>query len=205
LEVLTGTATSGATLANRTGAAALPNDCLRLADLLIPALSTTISNTQIRDRRPWARGAHTFIQRVANAAAGSDYTTASTTLVVVDSTNLRVRIECSGVPLRVILQGEGTTDTAGSGMLTSVFVDGATIGSFVDLTKLVSPSLGQDYFAGFVYTFTPSAGSHLLEPAYARAGGAGSAILRANSTTPLVWQVEEIVRQNTANNTTTSG
>src|SRR4051795_6181621 len=56
LEVLTGTATAGATLDNRTGAPALPNDCLRLADILVPATSTSVVTANIRDRRPWARG-----------------------------------------------------------------------------------------------------------------------------------------------------
>lgn len=51
LAVLAGTATAGATLANRTGAAALGNDRLLLADLLIPAASTSVITANIADRR----------------------------------------------------------------------------------------------------------------------------------------------------------
>ena len=38
LSTLAGTATGGATLDNRTGAAALPNGAIRIADILVPAL-----------------------------------------------------------------------------------------------------------------------------------------------------------------------
>lgn len=51
LEVLAGTATAGATLDNRSGAAALPNTAMLLADVLVPATATTLTNSQIRDRR----------------------------------------------------------------------------------------------------------------------------------------------------------
>lgn len=47
LELVAGTATAGATLANRTGAAALPSSALRLADIVVPALDTTIETAQI--------------------------------------------------------------------------------------------------------------------------------------------------------------
>lgn len=77
LEVIAGTPTTGATLDNRTGAAALPNDCLRLADVLVGAAAGSITNAVIRDRRPWARG----FNWGNRAAAGADFTTASTTLV----------------------------------------------------------------------------------------------------------------------------
>ena len=49
--VITGTATVGATLDNRTGAAALPAAALHLADVLVPAGATSIIAGNIRDRR----------------------------------------------------------------------------------------------------------------------------------------------------------
>jgi hypothetical protein len=45
--ILTGTATSGATLANLTGAAAVPANHMLLANVLIPATSTTITTANI--------------------------------------------------------------------------------------------------------------------------------------------------------------
>lgn len=56
IEVIAGTATSGATLDNRTGAASLPNGAMRIADVLVPAAAGSIVTANIRDRRPWARG-----------------------------------------------------------------------------------------------------------------------------------------------------
>jgi hypothetical protein len=61
LEVVTGTATAGATLDNRNGAAALPNDAIRLADVLVPAGSTAVTAPNVRDRRPAARGTYARI------------------------------------------------------------------------------------------------------------------------------------------------
>lgn len=52
LRVVAGTATSGATLANRTGAAALPDTAIRLADILVGAAVSSILTANIRDRRP---------------------------------------------------------------------------------------------------------------------------------------------------------
>jgi len=46
-QIVTGTATSGATLANLTGAAAIPNSQLLLANILIPATATTIITANI--------------------------------------------------------------------------------------------------------------------------------------------------------------
>lgn len=55
-EVLTGTPTVGATLVNRTGAAALSANAIRLADVLVPAASASVTNANIKDRRPRTRG-----------------------------------------------------------------------------------------------------------------------------------------------------
>lgn len=57
LVAVAGAPTAGATLDNRSGAQALPPDSIRLADVLIPAGSTAVTAGNIRDRRPWARGA----------------------------------------------------------------------------------------------------------------------------------------------------
>lgn len=54
LRVVAGTPSAGATLDNRTGAAALPNNSILLADLLIPNGDTTVGDAEIRDRRPFA-------------------------------------------------------------------------------------------------------------------------------------------------------
>jgi hypothetical protein len=197
VEVITGTATSGATLDNRTGAAALPNDCLRLADILVPATSTSVTTANIRDRRPWARGAYRRIFRTANAAAGSDYTTALTTFAGIDPTNLKPRIECSGVPVRISLRGRMTNASA-AGIYFIPAVDGvvapeAASGDWMGQTLGVS----QDAPLSIFWDIVPAAGSHLLEWAWRTT--AGTATLFARSTVPLQLIVEEIVRPNAEN------
>jgi hypothetical protein len=69
LRVVTGTPTGGATLDNRTGVGAVPAGMcsILLADILVPALSTSVVTANIRDRRPFG------VQGVyPNAQAGLD-------------------------------------------------------------------------------------------------------------------------------------
>lgn len=56
VSVLAGTPTAGATLDNRNGAAALPSNAIRLADILVPIsfVGPFVVDTHIRDRRAWA-------------------------------------------------------------------------------------------------------------------------------------------------------
>lgn len=54
LRVITGTPTAGATLANLTGAGAVPNNALLLANVLVPAASGSVIDANIADVRPFA-------------------------------------------------------------------------------------------------------------------------------------------------------
>lgn len=54
LLVVEGTPTSGATLSNRNGAAALPSNAIRLADILVANGASSILTAAIADRRPRA-------------------------------------------------------------------------------------------------------------------------------------------------------
>lgn len=198
--VLTGTATGGATLDNRTGAPALPSSALLLADVLVPATDTTISNSQIRDRRKWARGAY----YKTNVTAG-DYSLTSGTLATIDATNLSPRIECSGVPLRVIMYGQAEHGTSGALARFVPRVDGvlpAEMGAIASYFWDVGASQRATGLS-IVWEFTPAAGSHLVSLAYLV--NTGTLTLRANSNNALQMRVEEIVRQNQRNNSVTSG
>lgn len=95
--VVTGTPTAGATLDNRTGAGTMPSNALLLADVLVGAAVTSITATNIRDRRPWARGA-TMVRRGDGAG---DFTT--TSAAYVDVTNGIITFESSGSPVLVVL------------------------------------------------------------------------------------------------------
>lgn len=195
VRVLTGTATAGATLDNRTGAAALPGSALLLADVHVPALDTTISNSQIRDRRKWARGAHCAAQYT-----GATLSTASASLVQMNSAFLK-RVECSGAPLGIRFHGILQNGTAGTTVSLSIYQDG--VAAFETFAS--SPS-GSGYFiAAPEATITPAAGSHRFDVYWATAAGTAFAYAGAGAIRPLELSIEELVRQNTANNATTSG
>lgn len=193
LTVLTGTATSGATLDNRNGAATLPNSTVRFADVLIPAASTTVVTANIRDRRPWARGAFSRLVRTAG-----NLTTASGTQVQLSSA-LQQRIECSGAPVRLGLQALAQHSTAASFIGFQPVMDGVAIDSVGDYGAVTVNTAGGavSYEASVEYIFMPAAGSHLLEW-YWRTGAA-TATLLAGAGSPTMVVVEELVRQN-ANN-----
>lgn len=209
--VVAGTATGGATLDNRTGAAALPSSAVLLADVLVAATDTAISNAEIRDRRPWARGANFRIVRNQNAAAGNDYTTTAAAIALVDGTNLAPRIECSGAPVRVTLAATWS-HSAGTGSLLyfSPLVDSAGVngmasvggsGSAASITAQATGTLAN--LGLFQWEFTPAAGSHVIAPGFGTSAATLSLLCRTAQ--PLVWKVEELVQQDAKNNSTTTG
>ena len=204
LRVISGTADAGATLDTRTGAASNPGSAILLADVLVPASDTTISNSQIRCRRPWARGAYYRIVRNANAAAGNNYTTTSGTMAAVDSTNLNPRLECSGVPVEITLRGLTAHSAADVFSFVGMRVDGAALDGGAIWGLNVSAATGT-LAAGFEATWhtVPAAGSHRFAPYFAT--NSGTLELRANATQPLQFTVAEIVRQNTHNAVTGTG
>jgi len=205
--VVDGTATAGATLDNLSGVASVPDSALLLADVHVPAADTTISNSQIRDRRKWARGAYCRIMRNT-----SNYTIASSTVALIDGTNLAPRIECSGAPVRVRLEGVFHAGSgSGVGTIFSPQVDSAgvdgmvSVGGTATLTNGLLRATPQEGSSPVVeWVTTPSAGSHIIAPAWGRLPS-GTVTMFVSATQPLIWTIEEIVRQNTKNNATTSG
>jgi hypothetical protein len=200
--VVDGTATAGATLDNLTGAAAVPSSALLLADVLVDAAATTISNSKIRDRRKWARGA--YWRTVVTAG---NYTISATSFTAVDTTNLRARVECSGVPVRVTARCRMDADANLFGLVSLVpMVDSAVpADAGTSDTELVRSVSAASMAGGGAYSWdlVPAAGSHLIGLAARRAVGNGT--LYASAANPLVFTIEEIVRQNTANNATSTG
>lgn len=101
LSILQGTATASAQCADptaasyRAGAAALPSDAIRLADIHVPATDTTITDNQIANRRQMARGA----TAVSAITAGPTFSGAGTVLGA-------ILMECSGLyPVEVGIVG----------------------------------------------------------------------------------------------------
>lgn len=195
--VVTGTATAGATLDNLTGAAAVPSSALLLADVLVAATDTAIGNTEIRDRRKWARGAYSQIVRTAGSYTGNG------TVVPIDSTNLNPRIECSGAPVRITLSGIASHTTANSFIGLGVNLDGSALDGTTNVSGVFVASAGGIALVHMEYVTTPAAGSHRFAPTWVP--GAPTATLYATAASPLRFTVQELSRPNTANNAVTSG
>lgn len=195
-----GAETVGATLANRSGAGAIPSGSRLLHDLLV-TVAGGVTAANARDRRPWARGGYNRIVRSANAGAGNDYTTTSTSLTLVDATNLAMRLECSGVPVRASLRGRISMNTTGNTVLLAFALDGAIVDAPTTDGQYggLSPVTTADIPFNFMWDFAPSSGSHLLQP-YWRVT-AGTATLYARAAIALELVAEEIVRQNANNGT----
>lgn len=194
--VVAGTPTGGATLDNRSGAAALPSTAIRLADVLVAASDTSITNSEIRDRRPWCRGAYTRIHRMA----GSNYSRSSGTLALVDSTNLQPRMECSGVPLRVSFLGNHQETVAGVFGTIGIFVDGAELSAANGQGRYyTSENVAASEAVGFALITFPivTAGSHLIGPGFAGDGANNLTLLSTTDNLTLI--VEELVQQNATN------
>jgi hypothetical protein len=149
ISVLAGTPAGGATLDNRSGAAGLPVGAIRLADVLMPNgfAGPFVQNTHIRDRRPWARGAHVARVRATN------FIFDTTPDVLTDFTT---RLESSNRIMHVTLMSPGSFSGAGATQITVVLKeDGVSLGS-----RTFEISAGT-HTADAEWAFVPAAGSHL--------------------------------------------
>lgn len=199
VRVIAGTPTAGTTLNSRAGVATLPTSALLLADILVTAGATSVSNTQIRDRRKWARGA--FSRSVRQT--GTSYS-APTTPTIIDATLLNPRIECSGAPMRATLIGHTLNSGAAPGTLgVELGVDGARTLAPGGLRK-ISLAAGYSAALSVEWVFTPSAGSHLIAP-FASQDGLTTFLIGDDGVSNIVWIVEELVRQTSTNASVTSG
>lgn len=154
--VLAGTPTSGATLDNRTGAASLPNGTLRLADVLVGAAVTSITTSNIRDRRPWARGAYASV-----TTTGPTYWTGAGSRLLNTARGRGITLECAG-PVALYFDGYIKNDgAAGTWTVTVQFaVDGTTTNNRL-ITQSTSSTNGEVVRLGRSVVLSPgSAGRH---------------------------------------------
>lgn len=150
LAVAAGTATAGATLDNPAGVTALPANSVRLADVLIPAGSTSIAAANVRDRRRWARGAFAHQVLTAEVNFGSHF--------------MDLTIECSGAPVRVVATGLSYINATGvaqkpvyqaridtstqiSGQVTAAVIPNNSHFGLPNLNSIYVPSPGRHRFS----------------------------------------------------------
>lgn len=195
--VLTGTPGSTVTLNSRAGAATLPGSALLLADVLVPANATTVPNSNIRDRRKWARGA---FASGAGSQSGADYTTTATSFTNVDSTRLSFRIECSGAPLQLSFHGTGYNTVNSANAVFSVGIDGTTVGGASDGITSAIATANVPFAIDWVTI--PIAGSHIVAAFFAAVSSTAGIV---NKMTTIaggapVLRVREVIALNAQNN-----
>jgi hypothetical protein len=193
--VLAGTPTSGANLTNRTNAAALPGSALLLADVLVGAGVGTITNAVIRDRRKWARGAFSKMQRVAG-----DVGVTATSMAELDAANLNRRFETAGNGVRLTLMASAVHTAANISCGFGFFVDGVVGGEY-NVNSLATAA--NAFLVCVQETVFPAAGSHTFSPVAFTSSG--TMTVKATAARPLLFVVEEIVKQSAINNSVTTG
>ncbi len=194
LVYLSGSATAGATLDNRNGAASLPADHLRLADVLVPAGSSAVTAGNVRDRRPWARGAYWR----GNYTGGNITVVNSLVNFAVSSPNLAPRLELSGAPLTMTVRA---SVQVGGGA--SVTLYPTLDGSIVD--AISGAGVHQTYSASTVGTgvshqwdTTPAAGSRVAS--WAHLASINGQTIVASAAAPIQVTFREDIRSNANNN-----
>ena len=199
ISVLQGTPTAGAQITGiqtpatyRAGAATTPAGAVVLRDVLIAAGAAANTISVAVDRRPWARGHDVTVQQtVANISCP---TTGA------DLTGTQVRLECSGVPIRVHAMGYvfiGNVNDAVTAAL-SAYMDGGGISSVHQ--KLGSNSLGTNYGSVVVgCKVTPTPGSHVFKLVGADNANGGAATTPQFATSTL--HITELVGGDTINGT----
>jgi len=160
---------------------------VRIYDLILHNTAGSYSNTTGMDRRPWARGASTLVQRTSG--------TITLTTSSAEPAGIAQRMECSGVPLVLHFEGMAVVSET-TGALVSFHQDGVQIGSLGDTAgagagQYTIPATGQGSPFALSARFSPSAGSHLFSVAVKREAS-GEASLLSSAAKPLYFSVEEL-------------
>lgn len=160
LSVLQGTATAGATLANRNGAAALPARAIRLADILVPANSvalTTAANVFDRRQQPYFgttpmpadAGGLTKVDQVLllmseqlSLGAGQSFTPSSTNWQIATPVFLPRRINASVMHWAYVQGGTALTGAWNWGLMdaSGVLIAATGAQAFLGAANSLNPS-----------------------------------------------------------------
>lgn len=175
-QIVTGTATAGATLANLNGAAAVPNSQLLLANILIPATATTVTTANI----------DTTVRRlIGNLNSLGTGTPSATTALFGDGT-----WKAAGSLLGVqVLTGSGTyTPTAGTGKIWVECVGGGGAGGGTPTAAATGSGGGAGAYAASLLTSGFSGASYVVG-----AGGTGVSNASGGAGSDTTWATTVIV------------
>lgn len=171
---VTGTPTPGATLVNLSGAAAVPATALLLANVLIPAGSTSVTNPNISDQRVLAAKNRIFAKLEAGSAQaiGNNSFVTLTNLSVVLGDNSRITSVANRltIPETGVYQISASLDWASSGSGQRRIIRINKNGS-ASRTKTDFPNTGSTHRVSLSYPDLLTAGDYLELVAFHDAGG----------------------------------
>lgn len=194
--VATGTPTSGATLGNRTGAATLPGNTLRLTDVLVPGGSASAAAATFRDRRTMARGVLAYTQ-----VTSGDLSSALTTYSTLAQQRVNIGSAVPGVQNLVqLIASVRATQSVLNNRLQLAFQyqinDNGTwvqmnSGRYYRRTSYSTTLATQMYYTDF---FPMGPNNYQFRVAYSPTNLGGTMTASANATMPARFWVREIVR-----------
>jgi hypothetical protein len=167
----------------------------RVVDIPILNTAGVYSLGTARDRRPWAKGGFAFVKRTAGTFELKE--------AVEVITECSLRMECSGLPVRVRLSGEIETSLVEAAEMLAKFgfrldgekIEGTTDGSLrgLNITKPATTGLGGPI--DILYDFIPAVGSHLFQATALKKSTATVSLL-GTAGKPLTFSVEELRANN---------
>lgn len=172
------------------GRAAVPAGSQVLYDIQVTAGGVVAAN--VRDRRPWARGAYRQVIRSAG-----NYTVVGPTSVEAD-VNLRQRIECSGAPIRLSINASVRHTNAAFVGGVSIWMDGAV--PYPGASRAINaPGANYTSVLNGVWVFTPTPGTHVFSLYIVGDVSGGTFTVFGDTGSALTMVIEELVRQNSNN------
>lgn len=171
----------------------LPATSLLLAEVLVPGSNpASIPTANIRDRRPWVRGAYRHLKKTTG-----NMTRSTNTPTLLAPTELQDRIECTGKPLRVTLDCDYFTGGANKSIVVDLAIDGTSQGMWTIDTSLGTAGLTNHLHANWL--ITPTAGSHLIGVTAWSGDNSTLVTINANGLDPCFVGIEELLKNNTSN------
>lgn len=201
---------AGITIDNRVTAANLPPNTLRLHDVITSQPGGGVLNNTgyMRDRRPWARGAHVIQDDYLPDLVG-DATVRNTVALSMDM-GRKARIECSGAPLKLSLDMRFSTANLNEYLLIWCLQDGQPMEPGARRGEYQNWSHGTSHpgVRHMIFTARPTPGSHFYEFRLSYNGSTQATIHRAapiDNTNPiagpLIMEIAEDLRPSASNGT----
>jgi hypothetical protein len=165
-----GTQSTTTTLDNRSGAGIQGAGQLLLDDVLVTSGGVLAAN--VRDRRPWSRGAASMREVTGSNASQTKTGASAMSAITTTAGTLAQRVECSGNPIELHLEGAGATGASAAYYFTfAVFKDGTEVPFTRKTVEIPTGGVLVSQLDLTWHIGSPVAGSHLWEIYWEVLGG----------------------------------